>query len=174
MSKHSINDPYVKEPRSLFPEWMSRLTLQQQAVLMAAVRGQDGDNKNTKLKVIASHLRGCIMKCAARGRMLEAGEYSFSFMHLKNFFSAYNWQEAVEEALEDEGDGCYLHYYMHLAHAAQILSVCHPNGNFREHWKFCYNRMVDKLHLLPEPAETMLRRLGDVDRDKWDKEPENG
>lgn len=73
------------KPVSLFPDWLSNLTLQQQAVLMAAVRGQDGDRKHTGFKVIVSALRASIMKAAHTGDMIEPGQHVASFMTLKLF-----------------------------------------------------------------------------------------
>lgn len=163
---------YVEQPRSLFPAWLSQLTLQQQAVLMAAVRGQDGDTKTTGFKQIASAMRSSFMKAAHTGRMPLIGEHLASFMSLRIFADAETWERMLKVTIEEEGDGAVLHYYTHLMHAAQVLSFKHPDETFRERWRTCYLMMVEKLHLYPESEEEMDERLSDWDRDKW--EPEHG
>jgi hypothetical protein len=156
------------QPVSLFPDWLSNLTLQQQAVLMAATRGQDGDPKHTGFKVIQSALRASIMKAAHTGRMAEMGEHLASFMSLVIFANGEKWVQHIQATLENEGDGCYLHYYMHLAHAAQILGYKHPDPAFRDRWYACYMEMAHKLHLNTESEQQMDERLGDFGR-TWEE-----
>lgn len=161
---------YVEKSWSLFPAWLSRLTLQQQAVLMAAVRGQDGDRKTTGFKNIAVALRSSFMKAAHLGRVPAMGEHLASFMSLRLFADQTEWHKAVHEALNEEADSAILHYYTHLMHAAQILAYKHPDEEFRIRWMDCYCQMVEKLHLNIETEEQMDKRLGDWDRDEWDDE----
>lgn len=157
------------EAVSLFPEWLETLTLQQQAVLMASVRGQDGDRKHTGFKVIASACRASFMRAAHTGHMPRMGEHLASFMTLSLFKDKDAWAAHVKQTLDDEGDGAILHYYTHLMHAAQILAYKHPDPEFRLRWKLCYDLMVDKLHLNPETEEQMDARLNDFGRKQWQR-----
>ena len=156
------------QPLSLFPEWLSTLTLQQQAVLMAATRGQDGDPKYTMLKEIMWALRACTMKAAHTGKEVEIGEHLGSFMSLRLFEDGDKWEKHIRKALDHEGDGSNIHYYTHLMHAAEILGYKHPSSSYRRRWLVCYHLMVHKLHLFPETEQQMDERLNDFGRE-WEQ-----
>lgn len=161
---------YVKKPRSLFPDWMSWLPLQQQAVLVIACRGQDGDLKNTGFKIIMWAMRASIMKAAHLGTMLKMGDWAGSFMGLNLFKDAVAWSDHINRTLEQEGDGTNLHYYTHLMHAAAILGFKHPDPEYRLRWLCCYHTMVKFIHLYPETEVQLDGRLADWNRDKWKEE----
>jgi hypothetical protein len=46
-------------------------------------------------------------------------------------------------------------------HAAEILGYRHPDPEINAWWRHCYHMLVNDMHLVPEPAAVMDRRLGD-------------
>lgn len=154
---------------SVLPEWMSSLKLQQQSVLILALRGPDGQPKHTPFKHLLRAYRGTILRAARYGRMLHFGEKADSFMSLDEFADFDIWSGRVMTFLEDAADGSVLHHYTHFMHGAQILGYKHPEEDFRTRWLPTYRAMVDRLHLKPESEEDMDLRLSDWERKDWTK-----
>jgi len=55
---------------------------------------------------------------------------------------------------------------MHVVHAAEIIGYKHPDVNIREQWLQFYLDCCRDLHMNPETAEHMEKRLGDS-REQW-------
>lgn len=146
---------------SVVAPWIGGLKLQQQSVLLLALRGPDGDKKHTAFKHLLRPLRGTVLKAAKYNRMLRINEKADSFMTMEIFGDLGLWQAHIEEYLENEADGAVLHHYTHFMHAAQILAEHHPEAAYRQRWKMCYSMFVHRLHLNPESAEQMDDRLSD-------------
>ena len=152
---------------SVLPAWMSELRLQQQSVLILALRGPDGDPKHTPFKHLLRAYRGTVLVAAKYGRLLSLGEKADSFMSLDEFYIWDTWTNRVDTFLEDAADGSVLHHYTHFMHGAEILGYKHPDAAFRERWWYCYESMALRLHLNPETEEQMDRRLRDWDNLHW-------
>lgn len=153
---------------SVHPDWISELRLQQQSVLVLALRGPDGDPKHTPFKVLLRAFRGTVLKAAKYGRMLYMGERADNFMSLDVIGDEEAWRRAIAVYLDDYADGAVLHHYTHFMHAAQILAYKHPDAVFRQRWLLCYVAFVDRLHLMPETESQMDARLSDWKRRQWD------
>lgn len=146
---------------SVLAPWIAGLKLQQQSVLLLALRGPDGDVKHTSFKHLLRPYRGTVLMAAKYNRMLEWGEKADSFMSMHLFSNFREWKELVGRFIEDEADASILHHYTHFMHGAEILGYKHPDERFRSHWNYCYVSMVDRLHLSPETEEQMDARLSD-------------
>lgn len=152
-------------------DWVCRLPFMQQSVLLSAMRNADGVEKGHPSKDIIRWYRRCVVKSAFDGRALtdprEPGGGSYT-----------GPVEDVEEALDAfirARDGMMLHYFSHAMHAFQIVAVHHPDPHISLFWHRAYVRMVHALHLIPESADMMNRRLGDNEADwKAREDPAGG
>ncbi len=150
----------------VFQDWMLRLTMQQQSVLVLACRGPDGIAKFHPTKLIVARYRATVLKAAYLGRPMRIGEGdATTFMTLHGFSDDTIWTSITADFF-DHVDELPHHYYMHLMHGAQIAGHKHSIGLFRERWGSFYQRCCRDLHLHPETEAEMDRRLGD--RRYWD------
>lgn len=150
----------------LLPDWMSGLSLQQQSVLVLALRGPDGIPKHHACKDIQRAYRGSVIQAARFGRMLEWGEAADSFMSLEIIADPGAWELAVARFFR-EIDALPHHFIAHLAHGAQILGHKHPDWRFQSRWLGFYERWCDDLHVNRENEAQMDQRLGDWGRTDW-------
>ena len=160
-------DDHLGLSRRVLPDWMADLPMQQQSVLLLALRGPDGDPKRTPFKDLLRAYRGTVLNAARYGRLLAFGEKADSFMSLDLFADFAQWKVAVELFVEDMADGSNLHHYTHFMHGAEILAYKHPDQRFRDRWILCYKLMVGRLHLTPESEVEMDERLSDWNREGW-------
>lgn len=151
---------------SVFPRWMSSLSMQQQSVLALSLRGPDGIRKYHPVKVILRAYRACVLKAAMYGRPMIVREVGDTFMTRHIFDNHGLWLKAIEDFF-DTIDEMPLHYMLHLIHAIQILAEYHPELETRRKWGMFYAKIVDSFHMRPEPPEAMARRLSDWDRTHW-------
>lgn len=150
----------------LFPEWMSHLPLQQQAVLVMASRGPDGFKKYHKSKPILYFYRACIMRAAHTGLFLETGERCQSYMSME-LLDPDLWAVALSN-FSDVEDELPLHYYTHLMHGAEILAYKHPDALVRFRWMMFYGQCCKYLHCPKETRAEMDARLNDFGREGKD------
>jgi hypothetical protein len=151
---------------SVLQPWVEKLTLMQQTVLITAVRGPDGIQKDHISKVLLRWYRRCILYSAFDGSVYLnpycAGGGSFMGPSAKKY----------KETLDDVVDG-YLrsvdeiphHFQLHFMHAAEILGYCHEDFTIRGWWHNFYKRIVNDAHLNIETYEQMKKRLGDNEED---------
>lgn len=151
----------------VFQSWMFRLTMQQQSVLVLACRGPDGIAKFHQTKHIVGRYRATVLKAAYLGRPMLAEEGAKTFMTLANFSVEEHWKSLVT-GFFNYADEIPHHYYMHLAHGAEIIGYKHPDALFRERWSYFYYRCCEDMHVMPETAEEMDERLCDWNREHWD------
>lgn len=167
------------EAKAVTQEWTHSLSMMQQSVLLAAVRGPDGVAKYHPVKFLLRWYRRCILYSAMDRRVFispfEEGGGSFTG---KSFDIAIHGDRARSQATKsdwmDELVSLYLrsvdelphHFQMHFMHAVEILGFKHPVPITRDWWARSYLRLVHDLHLWPETEEQLDRRLGD-DRGQW-------
>lgn len=152
------------------PEWFTRLPVQQQSVLMLALRGPDGVGKHHPAKGVHRCYRATILRAAYYGRWLVIGERADTFMDLENFHHWPTWADEVKTFFAHV-DELPHHYAAHLAHGAQILGYKHPDLLFRSRWDYFYEQWCDDLHVNPETEEQMDERLNDWGRVHWGETP---
>ncbi len=136
--------------QSVLQEWVMRLPLRLQGVLVSAIRGCDTVARHDHSKVLARVYRAEILN--AHG------------MDPKKSKSFILWAE-IPETLEmmkkflNDCDHLPSHYVMHLLHAAEILGYTHHNMERRDMWASFYRTACNKYHLRPETYAEMLARL---------------
>lgn len=139
-------------------EWTHELPYMQQSVLLSAMRNADGVEKGHPSKDLIRWFRRCVVLSAFDGRALtdpsEPGGGSYT-----------GPVEDIERAADDfirARDGMELHYFSHAMHAFQIIGAHHPDETIRQFWWSVYRRMAHALHLWPEMATELNKRLGDT------------
>ncbi len=168
--------------RSVLQDWVHDLTFMQQGVLLAAVRGPDGIRKDHVAKLLLRWLRRSMLVCAFDGTVVmnpwdprggsftgpslaaPSGPVSQSVKDLPVTGEHETWMQGMDRVLTDyfrTVDELPHHFQLHFMHAAEILGYKHPDPTIRAWWHKTYLRLVNDLHLLPEPEERMNWRLGD-------------
>jgi hypothetical protein len=154
--------------------WVHELTMMQQSVLLAAIRGPDGQPKyGGGAKMLLRWYRRCILLSAMDGRVLsnpiEANGGSFTGPSLDGPDDQDPWSERMQEHVHDylrQVDMLPHHYQLHFMHAVEIVGYKHPDPVIRMFWNRLYLRLVHDLHLWPETEEQLDSRLGDT-RSGW-------
>lgn len=162
--------------RPVLQDWVCRLSLMKQAVLLASVRGPDGVAKEHPSKNIVRWYRRCILISAFDNRPIndpyDPGGGSFTGPSCsKGNLPALTWQTLMTRNFDkflETRDELNLHYYQHFMHSIQIVGADHTDHEIRDWWSTCYSRMVDVLHLKPESDIELGLRLGDRE-DEWRK-----
>lgn len=171
---------------SVFQEWVSDLTLMQQTVLIAAVRGPDGLHKDHVAKLLLRWCRRCFLRSAFDGSTFRDpwadGGGSFmgpsvtqpvaALLKSNTQFSGDN-QDSTTVIVTNylkATDELPHHFQLHLMHAAEILGYKHPVACVRKWWHTVYLRMVNDMHLNPETEAQMDARLGDCESQWRDAE----
>lgn len=145
--------------------WTETLTLMQQSVLIASVRGPDGIKKNHVAKLLLRWLRRCFLisafdKCVLVDPMDPRGG-SFTG---PSICAAENWEVEMDRLVLEylsSVDELPHHFQLHFMHASEILGYKHPDTRVRTWWNSVYLRLVNDLHLFPESEAQMDYRLGD-------------
>lgn len=143
-------------------EWQWSLPIQQQTVLLAALRGPDGIPKYHPCKVIARAYRSCVIKAAFLARAQHAGDVGDAFMDHQVLIST-EWQTHADAYFRNVDEMPH-HYHLHLLHAAEILGYKHPDLIIRSLWLDFYISGVEDMHLTIETEDEMDRRLNDFGR----------
>jgi hypothetical protein len=155
---------------SVLQDWVEDLTLMQQSVLITATRGPDGLPKDHISKLLIRWLRRCYLKSAFDKKALSdpcyTGGGSFTGPSLLEDHIS-NWESGMSKLLDEYlkvVDEIPHHFQLHFMHAAEILGYKHPDQRIRHWWRYTYFRIVNDLHLFPEPVDRMDQRLGDKER----------
>lgn len=164
----------MKFPSAAQP-WLNGIPVMQQSVLFSAIRGPDGFRKHHPVKALLRWYRRCVLISAFDGKTLDnpydegGGSFTGPSYDWKTTPGWVDWQTAIKphtDAFVHARDEMTLHYYAHAMHAFQILGAHHPVPHIRAFWHGVYLRMVNALHLTPEPVDELNRRLGD-DKGEW-------
>lgn len=174
---------------SVLQKWVEDLTFMQQSVLLTSIRGPDGIRKYDPPKFLLRWYRRCILISALDNEVLtdpvdpRGGSFTGPSVDRllytvadnpevsKVLHSACisNWEDYVKthvDAYLKDLDAIPHHFQTHFLHAIHIVGVYHPDLRIRSFWKSLYIRLVNEMHLQPEPDEAMAKRLGD-NRDDW-------
>ncbi len=146
----------------ILPEWTAKLTLQQQAVLLLALRGPDGFPKYHPSKPVLYFYRACLLRTAHNARMMTKGENLPSFMSMLAADDGL-WTVYLKD-YRDVEDELPLHYYTHLMHGAQVLAYKHPEQWIRNRWIEFYQQCCHYCHVPMESEAAMDERLSDFGR----------
>lgn len=158
--------------------WTHDISMMQQSVLLAAIRGPDGSPKyGGGAKMLLRWLRRCILLSAMDGRVLsnpiEQNGGSFTGPSLDEWEGegeeADPWYDRMQIHVNDyvrSVDALPHHFQMHFMHAVEIVGYKHPDQIVRFFWRGLYLRLVNDFHLHPETEAELDDRLGDT-REGW-------
>ncbi len=132
---------------AVIQEWVVKLPLRYQGVLVSSVRGCDTARKDDPVKLLARSYRATIL--------VSPAEKPSSFM---DFVSRGEVRDRMAAVLRD-CDHLPHHYLMHLTHAAEIVGYHYPENLTRACWKNFYIRMCHQLHVTPENSYDLALRL---------------
>lgn len=152
---------------NVIQDWVLQLPMQQQSVLMLALRGPDDISKYHESKRVVRYYRSCVLKAARYGRPLVVDEEADTFMSMGGFSDDKYWHKTLDRYF-GVVDCLPHHYHMHLMHGAQIVGYKHPDKLFQRRWFMFYVECCNDLHLGPETCEQMDIRLGDWGREHWE------
>lgn len=163
------------KPCSVTQEWVQQLSFMQQSVLLTAIRGPDGVEKNHGAKAILRWYRRCVLFSAfdssVAGQPVRlttpyfpgGGSFTGPSVKADGHLTLNDALHDVVKAYLDSLDALPHHYQTHMMHAAQIVGYKHDIPEIREWWASFYMRLVKNLHLRPESVEDMDKRLGDAE-----------
>lgn len=152
----------------VFQDWLFDLTMQQQSVLVLGCRGPDGIAKFHPTKEIVARYRATVLKAAYLGRPMCVDEGDdTTFMTLLQFSDDDHWNAMCRQFF-NHVDSLPHHYYLHLAHGAQIAGYKHPMETFRHRWGEFYLRCCHDMHMMAETEAQMDERLSDWHQRHWD------
>lgn len=153
--------------------WTHELPFMQQSVLLAAIRGPDGQPKYNAVKMLLRWYRRCVLISALDGVVLndpfDSRGGSFTGPSISRPTEYTNLAKAMLPHIDtyvSHLDGLPGHFNNHFRDAVQILGYKHPDEKIAEFWRYVYHRLVNELNLVEESVHSMDRRLGD-NRDNW-------
>jgi hypothetical protein len=141
----------------------------QQSVLLTAIRGPDGIEKNHVSKRLLRWFRRCVL-ISAFDKIVFTNPYafgggSFTGPSYEPTSLAHDWcgpmSKVVGEYLQHV-DELPHHFQLHLMHAAEIVGFKHPDDVIRAWWRATYKRLAHDMHLWPESEADLDARLGDT------------
>ena len=164
----------VVEPGPVTQAWVHRISMMQQSVLLAAVRGPDGLAKyGGGAKMLLRWYRRCILLSAMDKRVLadpiEPNGGSFTGPSLDGADDVDHWSDRMQAHVNDylrQLDALPHHWQMHFMHAVEIVGYKHPDAVIRHFWHRVYLRLVHDMHVWPETEQQLDDRLGDS-RSGW-------
>jgi hypothetical protein len=160
---------------SVLQEWVMKLPMMQQSVLLSAMRGPDGVSKHHPSKGLCKWFRRCIVISAFDKRALDnpydknGGSYTGpSILEPDNG----DWEEpmnAVAKEFMGSQDNLPQHYYLHMLHAFEIVGYKHSDERIRRWWNQVYQRLAHDMHFHGETEAELDARLND-DEAAWRKD----
>lgn len=151
-------------------QWVHKLPMMQQTVLLTAIRGPDGLPKYGCIKMLLRWYRRCVLLSALDGKVLgdPCSDNGGSFTG-PSVSECEIWEEPLCGLLDEylrSLDAVPHHFQLHFMHAVEILGYKHPDERIRTFWNFVYQRLVKDMHLNPESEKQLDERLGDS-REGW-------
>lgn len=151
MTPNDLRAEYLRideqgETVSVLQEWVTRLSMRQQTVLLSAIRGPDGIDKFDFVRLLVRLFRASVLKDAAPNNGFMEG--------------CWPTRENLQQQFLKRPDAYPFHWLMHFMHAVEILGYEMPETDAAP-WHQLYLDMADMMHLNPESAEQMRARLRD-------------
>jgi hypothetical protein len=146
--------------RPIFQDWVMRLGLRLQGVLVSAIRGCDTAHRHDDSKIRARVYRSEVLRS-------HAGDPAKS----KSFILAADVPTTVDYMGKflNDCDHHPGHYVWHFLHAAEILGYYHPDPERRDIWNSFYLVGCRKYHVKPESSEELIARLEEKEEDVFHK-----
>lgn len=164
----------ARRPGPVTQEWTHEISMMQQSMLLAAIRGPDGQPKyGGGAKMLLRWYRRCVLLSAMDGKVIDnpidENGGSFTGPSLKGHDDLEPWAERMQQHVHDylrQVDMLPRHYQLHFMHAVEILGYKHPGAVIRHFWHRVYLRLVHDMHVWPETEQQLDDRLGDS-RSGW-------
>lgn len=163
--------PETTPLRPVLQDWVCRISLRMQGVLVLALRGPDGASKESELKTIVRNLRGCVMNSGRECKPMKLGTAfdGDSFMRTVEIANSGDlWQHEIDKFCAC-ADSMNVHFYQHILHAAAIAGCYHWDHVVRENWWKLYEAGVRRLHMKPETRQELEHRLREGHRPAEDE-----
>jgi len=171
---------YPTSGKCVLQDWVLERPFMQQSVLISAIRGPDGANKEHPAKPLCRWLRRCVLISAFDKRALDnpyhpgGGSYTGPSITKEEqqtveFHNANGWEIFMDTRVKEylsSIDTLPLHFHLHIVHAAEILGYKHSNDRIRAWWRKTYHRMAHDMHLAVEIEAELDTRLND-DEQAW-------
>lgn len=144
-----LNQAMVMKP--VLRDWVLVLPRRAQGSLLTAIRSCDlspkpyGPAYTTSDRLLTAYLRWLIMVPADEREVGRPG----AFMQPR---PPENWKPS-------EWGHYPQHWLAHVMHAAHLCYIAHPEIEHRNNCSMIYHRIVNSLHLRPEPVPDMMHRL---------------
>lgn len=135
---------------SILQDWVMRLPLRYQGVLLTAMRGCDGAARQDTSKVLIRGVRWATLNPA------DIRELSY-----KGGFMSFDTEELLP-AVRQFAKNCDeypLHFVLHLMHAIEVVGYKHPDPRVRPLFYKAYVNIARSFHLQPESCEALEARM---------------
>lgn len=132
---------------SVLHDWVMKLGLRHQGVLVTCIRGCDNVPKEDPSKTLMRALRSVILR---------------SFNREPSAFIDFVDSDVLRErmvAVLSSLDHYPVHYIMHVLHATEIVAYKSPEA---ADWLWFYKKLCKCFHVKPETEEQLDARLGEV------------
>lgn len=149
---------------SVVQNWVSRMPLEQQIVVLSALRKPDVSSRHPCLTVHHSYI-ACVLKCPFVGRALEDGEQS-KYMDASRLPDL-EWETVDVRAFFDTYEELSETYLTAFFMATNILGMWHHNPRWRNRWARFYEQSCEIRNVYPEPHDVLNKRLNDNGRKLW-------
>lgn len=149
--------------------WTHTLPIQQQSLLMGAIRGPDGFPRVHKAKELHACYRGLVLNAGKYGRPLTLDDEGDKFMNLVPLRGPDAWSLAVEQWFSSI-DELPFHYITHFTDGAQIVGYNYPDRAIAIKWAEFYFKFCKMIHKTPESRDAMHHRLNDWGQEHWSPE----
>lgn len=143
---------------SIIQPWVQELGLRHQGVLVSAVRGCDGQFRESPEKYLVRFYRGCIL-------VPHVGDITKAVSYMLWPKSLAELEDGRKRFFDASFDHYPMHWLTHFTFAAEILGYYYdgryydPRIDVREFWLGVYLKIVRKLHMYPETKEQLDARL---------------
>lgn len=142
-------------PTGVLQEWVVKLGLRQQGVLLTVVRGCDMVPKEDVSKDLTRAICGVLLNthCA------NPEESSSYIQHVGS-----DEMTRRMNNFADSFDHYPTHFVLHVVHVAEVIGYYHPAAHWSVVFRAFYKTMCHRMHMKPETQEELVYRLdGDED-----------
>ena len=132
---------------SVLQDWVTKLPLRYQGILISYTRGCDNVNKEDFNKHFIRVYRGLVLNAPS--------EKPSSFIE----YASDEEKRIRFDLMIKDSDHLPHHYIVHLIHAIEIIGYEYPGELTRELFKSFYLKACSRLHMNPETAGELEARL---------------
>lgn len=144
-------------PTGVLQEWVAKLGLRQQGVLLTVIRGCDTAPKEDVSKDLSRAIRGVLLNthCAnpeESSSYIQHVDLDEMMRRMNNF--------------ADSFDQYPTHFVLHILHAAEVIAYYHSDPRIGTVFNSFYLIMCNRMHVKPEMRVELAYRL-DADEEAF-------